>query len=261
MASFDEARGGVGQMEELVGWLIGIVIVAALIFFAVAYALAAVFCLLVVIGWLVMVLGDHAVGAGALPMAPWIPWAIAGGLLGAALGFWTMAPVYGLKKKRPLIVAAPVVIIFCLACFGGVTQYAGASNQSSGYVSSATYSPPKASSVNYRKFSLTGTWKGKHGNSISDAILKLKQATVRPGIVSYTGTITGTNSGKHITLAIAATFNQNNGEVSLTETSVSSGFNWTLGQNTGSIAASGRAMSGTGNDHKNPVYSWSFAKE
>lgn len=248
-------------MEELVVWLIGIIAVIALVVYAVAYALAAVFCLLVGIGWLVMAIGDHAVGAGALPTAPWIPWAVAGGLLGAALGFWTMAPVYGWKNRRPLIVAIPVIIILCIAFFGGISQYARASNSQSWNNTSTSYTAPKASTVNYSKFSLTGTWKGSHGTSMSDAVLKLKQASLKPGIVTYAGTISGTSSGKHTILSVTAQLDQRSGAVTLTEKAVSGDSGWTLGQNTGSMSASGRSISGSGNDHKNPAYTWSYTKE
>jgi hypothetical protein len=57
---------------------------------------------------------DYAFGATALPGAPWLAWLVWGGLIGACLGFWTLAPVYGYRNARPLIIAAPFILLALL---------------------------------------------------------------------------------------------------------------------------------------------------
>ncbi len=54
---------------------------------------------------------DYLFGAGLLPAAPWLAWLGWGAVIGAGLGFWTLAPVYGYRKQRPLIAAAPFLLL------------------------------------------------------------------------------------------------------------------------------------------------------
>ena len=50
---------------------------------------------------------DEVCSARLLPGAPWLLWMLWGALIGASLGFWTVAPVFGLRKHRSLIGIAP----------------------------------------------------------------------------------------------------------------------------------------------------------
>ena len=45
--------------------------------------------------------------ARLIPGAPWVMWALWGALIGASLGFWAVAPVFGLRKQRSLIGIPP----------------------------------------------------------------------------------------------------------------------------------------------------------
>jgi hypothetical protein len=58
---------------------------------------------------------DGLFSAALLPRAPWILWAIWGGVLGGVLAFWTVAPVYGLRERRPHLLLAPVGLMLLLA--------------------------------------------------------------------------------------------------------------------------------------------------
>jgi hypothetical protein len=58
---------------------------------------------------------DRAFWATWLDGLPWVGWVLAGGLIGAVVGFFTIAPVYGLRRGRWAILAAAPVIIVALA--------------------------------------------------------------------------------------------------------------------------------------------------
>ena len=55
---------------------------------------------------------DAATGAAALPGAPFVMWALWGGVFGAALGNWLLAPLYGGREMRamPLILAGLAMV-------------------------------------------------------------------------------------------------------------------------------------------------------
>jgi hypothetical protein len=61
---------------------------------------------------------DAFVGAHLLPNFPWIMWALAGALVGGCLGFWTVAPAYGLRSKRAIFSYAPFLVLVILMVFG-----------------------------------------------------------------------------------------------------------------------------------------------
>ncbi len=59
---------------------------------------------------------DVATGGAALPIAPWIAWTVWGAVVGGALGYWLVAPAYGQRSNRALILLAPIlVLITCSA--------------------------------------------------------------------------------------------------------------------------------------------------
>ena len=76
------------------------------------------FVIIQAIVWLsfgVLLSVDWLVGARLTPGTPAIMWAIWGAILGGTLAFWLVAPIYGLRKMRPLIVAAPLLLMGAIA--------------------------------------------------------------------------------------------------------------------------------------------------
>lgn len=63
----------------------------------------------------VMVGLDTAVGARALTYAPFLIWAFWGGVFGGALGYWLIAPVYGDRDNRVMVLILPVFIMIVCA--------------------------------------------------------------------------------------------------------------------------------------------------
>ena len=58
---------------------------------------------------------DHLFSTRLVPQAPWTMWVFWGGVLGAAFGFWTVAPRYGLRHRRSLILLLPFPLMLLLA--------------------------------------------------------------------------------------------------------------------------------------------------
>ncbi len=54
---------------------------------------------------------DTITGGAALPIAPWIAWTVWGAVMGGALGYWLVAPSYGERENRPLILLVPLVAL------------------------------------------------------------------------------------------------------------------------------------------------------
>lgn len=54
---------------------------------------------------------DVATGGAALPVAPWIAWTVWGAVVGGALGYWLVAPAYGRRANRALILLAPILVL------------------------------------------------------------------------------------------------------------------------------------------------------
>jgi hypothetical protein len=102
-------------MEESIGWIIIVIAVIVLLIAGISYAPAAIYLFLTVLGTLIALLFDQLFSASLLPGAPWVMWLLGGALIGAAFAFWTLAPVYGLRKQRPLILATPFILLLLLA--------------------------------------------------------------------------------------------------------------------------------------------------
>jgi len=99
-------------MEAIVIWLIiigAIVLIVLPFIFTMMipglYWALAMFAIFVFIGL------DYALGASLFPRYPWIMWFVWGGIIGATFGFWTVAPIYGLREYRRLIFLAPFLLI------------------------------------------------------------------------------------------------------------------------------------------------------
>lgn len=98
-------------MEEAIGW--GIIIIALVFVLLVGYKVIPVglYWILAVLGALVFLILDQLFSASLFPRVPWLSYCIGGALIGAAFAFWTVAPIYGLRKQRPLIIAAPFALL------------------------------------------------------------------------------------------------------------------------------------------------------
>lgn len=98
-------------MEEVFGWLVGLVVVVAAIVWVVGMVLAAAYWLVSTVAFVVLATLDGITSSSLVASAPAVMWAVWGAVIGGALGFWTIAPVYGLRRFRPLVAAAPFVLM------------------------------------------------------------------------------------------------------------------------------------------------------
>jgi len=109
-----QRRGG--RLAMLIDLPPGLLIGGAVLL--VCFALGAVTLLLESLRWpafYLMRLLDVATGAQALPIAPWIAWTIWGTAIGGALGYWLVAPSYGQRANRALILIAPIFVLTLLS--------------------------------------------------------------------------------------------------------------------------------------------------
>ena len=101
-------------MANGVIWLVlGIIFLFALPFI-IRPLFAAIYALLAALGMILFTALDELCSASLIPAAPWLMWMLWGALIGAALAFWTMAPVFGLRKHRSLIGVAPLILMALL---------------------------------------------------------------------------------------------------------------------------------------------------
>lgn len=57
---------------------------------------------------------DSLVGTHVLNLPPLVSWSIVGLVLGAALGFWSVAPALGMRRARRTAVVVPLVLLTIL---------------------------------------------------------------------------------------------------------------------------------------------------
>lgn len=116
MGYFDEATGLVLLIIILiviVGYIVYVLAVGA------SYVLVAIlgvlYTALAILGSVALAGLDFLLCPAQLAAVPWTAWAAWGGIAGAAAGFWTVAPVYGLRRLRPaLLLLSPVGIVVVL---------------------------------------------------------------------------------------------------------------------------------------------------
>ncbi len=102
-------------------WLwFGILVALLLVLIFVKPLVAGLYALLAAISLITFTLLDELTSASLLPAAPWVLWMLWGALIGGTLGFWTIAPVFGLRKHRALIAISP----FILMAFTGLLRAA-----------------------------------------------------------------------------------------------------------------------------------------
>ncbi|MFL6207680.1 MAG: protein kinase domain-containing protein [Pyrinomonadaceae bacterium] len=104
---------------------------------------------------------------------------------------------------------------------------------------------------------LTGKWTGTYGPMGQPATLTVKAESG--------GKLSGVLAQGSVRVAFVGSVDAATRQVTLKETRVLSGSDWSLGANTGTLSADGRTMSGTGGDAYGSQlglsYAWSFAKQ
>jgi serine/threonine protein kinase len=103
---------------------------------------------------------------------------------------------------------------------------------------------------------LTGKWNGTYGPSNGPATLLVNE--------DKGGKLSGFLEQAGVRVAFTGSIDAASRKVTIKETRVLSGSNWSLGENTGELSADGRKMSGTGRDELGAQlgmsYEWSFTK-
>jgi hypothetical protein len=101
-------------MEEAIAWILVVIAVAVALPFVIRYILIGVYWFFTVLSTQVFGGLDQIFGAPSLPHAPWAMWLLWVAVIGAALAFWMHAPIYGLRKYRAWIAAAPFILMVVL---------------------------------------------------------------------------------------------------------------------------------------------------
>lgn len=68
---------------------------------------------------------DRLFSVQCFPHLPWLMWGIWGGLFGAALAFWPVAPRYGLRAWRVWILCAPLLLMFAVMLLCSIARALG----------------------------------------------------------------------------------------------------------------------------------------
>lgn len=109
-------------MDIFVSWImvIGALVVLAIIFGP--QLLTGVYWFFAMLAQGAVFFFDNLFSAALVPGIPWLMWVVWGMLIGAALGFWTLAPIYGLRQYRVAILCAPLGLMLLVM---GVRLMAG----------------------------------------------------------------------------------------------------------------------------------------
>jgi len=94
-------------MEALVFWLFIVGLATIMLAVVLGPALQGFYYMIACGALLLFTVLDSLFSASLIPGVPWLMWGFWGAVIGGALGFWTLAPVYGLRNKRTLIACAP----------------------------------------------------------------------------------------------------------------------------------------------------------
>ncbi len=90
--------------------ILGIIIIAMIVLIGI-YVVPGIYWLLAHISFYFFYTLDDFFSANFFTGIPWFGWGIAGGLIGAAVVFLSVASRYGMRKRKFLILLAPFVII------------------------------------------------------------------------------------------------------------------------------------------------------
>ena len=102
-------------MEEAIAWILVIIAVLVVLPFVIQYVLIGIYWFLAAAGYLYFGAMDTLTSAELLPNAPWVMWMLWGAVIGASLAFWTIAPIYGLRKQRVWIAVWPFILMAVMA--------------------------------------------------------------------------------------------------------------------------------------------------
>lgn len=102
-------------MENCLGRLIVIIAVLVVVALGFRFVPAGVYCGFAILGFGTFFVLDRLFSAPLIPHLPWIMWVLWGAVIGLACAFWTLAPVYGLRQQRRLILATPCVLMVIVA--------------------------------------------------------------------------------------------------------------------------------------------------
>jgi len=109
-------------VEEAIAWILVAIAFLVALPFILRYLLIGGYWLIVAISHQFFGIMDELSNAPLLPGAPWVMWLIWGAIIGAALAFWTVAPIYGLRKQRLWIVLLPFVLMEVMAAARHIVQ-------------------------------------------------------------------------------------------------------------------------------------------
>lgn len=102
-------------MEEAISWLIIAILLIVLLILGIRFVPAGAYCVPALLGFATFAALDQLFSAHLIHGAPWLMWTIWGAVLGMSIAFWTIAPVYGIRKRRSAILATPAVLIGLVA--------------------------------------------------------------------------------------------------------------------------------------------------
>ncbi len=95
-------------MEENIGRVIIVIAILVLLIAGFQFLPGGLYWTLAVCGFATHYTLDQLFSAQLIPFAPWLMWIIWGAVIGLALAFWTIAPIYGLREQRRFIMCTPV---------------------------------------------------------------------------------------------------------------------------------------------------------
>ncbi len=92
---------------------IGIAVVALIVLLGI-YVIPGIYWFAAQISFHFFYFFDALFSANYFTGIPWFAWGIAGGLIGASIAFLSVAPRYGMRKKKLLILLSPLIIILII---------------------------------------------------------------------------------------------------------------------------------------------------
>jgi hypothetical protein len=101
-------------MDTALSWVLVIIALVVLLSVAIRPMLAGLYWFFSVLSQGAFAFLDRFFLADLLPAIPWLLWLFWGAVIGAACGLWTLAPIYGWRRHRPLIIAAPFALLLLI---------------------------------------------------------------------------------------------------------------------------------------------------
>jgi len=102
-------------VEEAIAWILVIMALLVILPFVIRYIAIGIYWFFAAVSHQFFGVMDELTNAPLIPGAPWVAWLLWGAVIGAALAFWTVAPIYGLRKQRLWIVLLPFVLMAVMA--------------------------------------------------------------------------------------------------------------------------------------------------